>query len=502
LNPVSLISESRAAFIHAKESSDLQISSEAFQGAVLIVDVGSSTTDFTAVHHLHERYIDFGDTALGAGLIDRAIFEWVLRRHGQREELVAIFEQYPQYEAMCELKCRAVKESYFSNEARWSEEPVSDALKIPSRPPLFFEVELTRRDMEEILAAPVLDGQNWLDAYRAALLSARRQMQDSLPELVFLTGGASRMEFIADITQQVFPRARVIRGREPELSIAKGLAWAGRIDCKTRAFRKEIEEIFDSVAFEAAIRRSIPGLLKRVAALIVRELPERVALPAFHAWRKGALQTLNDMEPQIERDSEAWLTSQQGKAYIAEEVRKWFDDLSLELETLVNPVCDRYQIPRTAFSLNSDSTWRGKLPAELLAGADQLWGYRELELLVGLVVSTLVAGMAGGAGTALVMQGPLGLLVGFIAGVVVFAVGRHLAEDWVRSTVLPLWLRMLAGESRMRQKILEHRQELEEKVMESLERDSDAIARLSGDVVNSVRGQLNRSVEAVIVLIR
>lgn len=502
LDSVTLISESRAAFIHAKESSDLQISTEYFQSSVLIVDVGSSTTDFTAVHHLHERYIDFGDTALGAGLIDRAIFDWVVARHEERGELEKVFRDYPQYEAMCELKCRTVKEAYFSNETRWAEEPVSDALKIPSRPPLFFEVELARREMQEILSTPVLEGRNWLDAYREALASAKRQMRDALPELVFLTGGASRMDFIYEITQEIFPQARVVRGREPELSIAKGLAWAGRIDRKTRLFREEVEALFQSSAFDALIKREIPKLLRRVAAALVRELPEQVILPAFHEWRRGQIKTLDGLEPVVESRTETWLNSREGKACIAAEVKQWFERLGEEIEVLVNPLCDKYQIPRTAFNLSSDGDWRGKVPVGLVAGADQLWGYRELEIVIGIVVSTLIASLAGGSGMALIMHGPLGLLIGLIAGLVVFAAGRHLAEDWVKKSDLHPWIRKLAGEKRLREKILENREVLENRLVESLEQNAETLAKLTNDVRDSVRGQLNQSVEAVVLLIR
>ncbi len=502
LASISLISESRAAFIHAKEASDLQISSDYFQGSVLIVDVGSSTTDFTAVQHLHERYIDFGDVALGAGLIDRAILDWVVARHESRDTLRKVFAQYPQYEAMCELKCRTVKETYFSNESRWADEPVSDTLKIPTRPPLFFEVELTQQDMRDILKTPVLQNLSWPDAYRQALESAKKQMSEFPPELIFLTGGASRMDFIAEITQQVFPRAKVIRGREPELSIAKGLAWAGRIDFKSRAFRREVENLFNSPAFHNLIHYNIPKLLKRVAVALVEELPEQALIPTFYDWQKGRIKTLNDMEPVVEERTEAWLTSREGREVIAREVTEWFEELGQEIETLVNPLCDKYQIPRTAFNLTSDGSWKGKLPTELVAGADQFWGYRELEMLVGLIVSTLVATLAGGSGMALLMQGPLGLIIGFIAGIVVFMAGRHMAEEWVKGMDLHPWLRKLAREKRLREKIEENRELLEDQVADSLQGNIETLNRLTTDVNESVRAQLNQSVETVLLLIR
>ncbi len=81
---VEIIAESRAAFLDARSSGDLGDVSQ-LTGAVLIIDIGSSTTDFTHVVGLKEDAIDFGENRLGAGLIDRAIFRKTLERSSPKE---------------------------------------------------------------------------------------------------------------------------------------------------------------------------------------------------------------------------------------------------------------------------------------------------------------------------------------------------------------------------------------------------------------------------------
>jgi molecular chaperone DnaK (HSP70) len=65
--------------MQAKEAGKLDY--DKLRSAVLIVDIGSSTTDFTLVKSLHEIPLDFGRNALGASLIDKAIFARTLANH-------------------------------------------------------------------------------------------------------------------------------------------------------------------------------------------------------------------------------------------------------------------------------------------------------------------------------------------------------------------------------------------------------------------------------------
>jgi len=319
LTNVKLIAESRAAFLHAKEANELRVSYEQLAGSVFIVDIGSSTTDFTAVVNFKEYYIDFGHTQLGAGLIDKAILEHTLQRHEHRANLEKIFRTYPQYEAMCELRCRKAKEMLFANEERYRYEPAVETLRIPTTPRILFEAELTTSDMGEILSTPlaVLDNRSWPDVFRDALLRAKERLTDHPPDIILLTGGGSRMQFAVRICEEVFPDSRLLRGIEPQFAVAKGLAWAGRIDRKAQSFLEEVENLVKSSQVEQKVQAALPSLLNAYAERLARELPRRFIMPAFDEWRKGKIAALADLEPYVETRIRTWLNSTQGKEDMA-----------------------------------------------------------------------------------------------------------------------------------------------------------------------------------------
>ncbi len=92
MQQVQIVPESRAAYLAARESGE--VPPEDLEGAVLIVDIGSSTTDFTFVVQRELRPVDFGHNELGAGILDKIILERELKKAGNAD-LNELFEEYP-----------------------------------------------------------------------------------------------------------------------------------------------------------------------------------------------------------------------------------------------------------------------------------------------------------------------------------------------------------------------------------------------------------------------
>ena len=80
---VTVVKESRAALMHAKESGIFTI--QELAKSVLVIDIGSSTTDYTLVEGMSNIPIDFGYD-LGASLIDKAILLKTIECHRQYRE--------------------------------------------------------------------------------------------------------------------------------------------------------------------------------------------------------------------------------------------------------------------------------------------------------------------------------------------------------------------------------------------------------------------------------
>ncbi len=169
---LNVIPESRAAFMQAKEGGKLEY--EKLLASVLIVDIGSSTTDFTLVKSLHEIPLDFGSNALGASLIDKAIFARTLAKHEQKTLLEKVFQEYPHHQARCELACRKAKEDYFSNEQLYND-PQSFARGFESiNEQIYFIPQVNKLMMEEILHQNLaeLGNKSWVQAFHDALTSS------------------------------------------------------------------------------------------------------------------------------------------------------------------------------------------------------------------------------------------------------------------------------------------------------------------------------------------
>ena len=61
---------------------------------------------------------------------------------------------------------------------------------------------------------------------------------------ILLTGGASRMNFVQRVCEEVFPDlpGGIARAPNPQFTIANGLARWGRLQSQTDAFAREIDE--------------------------------------------------------------------------------------------------------------------------------------------------------------------------------------------------------------------------------------------------------------------
>jgi molecular chaperone DnaK (HSP70) len=108
LPEVSVTKESFAALMQSR-GSDL-LTGEEIKSNVLVIDVGSSTTDCTLIKAgIHEKDGDFG-IDLGAGLIDKAILDYSLSQNEDREDIESVFQKFPYFRHSCEFKCRQAKE--------------------------------------------------------------------------------------------------------------------------------------------------------------------------------------------------------------------------------------------------------------------------------------------------------------------------------------------------------------------------------------------------------
>jgi len=500
---VAVWPESRAALVYARDAG--YISQDLAEGAILIVDIGSSTTDFTAVQHLEIRISDFGQNALGGGLLDKAILEQTVALHPRQAELRQIFAAYPVYAAICELECRKVKEMYFSNPEMWQDTPASRSVRLETTPPLYVDIVITPQVMNELLATPLpqLHGQSWYTAFHEAVQQAQTRLQEVPPQLVLLTGGASRMAFTADLCAEVFPQARIVRGAEPEFAIARGLASAGRVELKTVAFREEVERLLTSGKLRKTVEERLSALMSAVASFLAQGLSDHTVLPAFRDWQTGQIRTLAELEQTIQPRAVAWLESAEGRQALAQVVTVWFTGLLPAVESLTAPICDTYRIPHASLSVPPflNMTHVAQMPRGLV-DMGNLTFLGDLGNIVTLLGSIIIAKILGGGGTALLMPGPLGLLIGLVIGLVTLSLGKGIMIDWFKGVELPTLTRGLISESRVRTALIEQQGEFAAKIREALLNNLPAFDGFLNSSAESITAALHKAADKAVLLIR
>ena len=420
---LTVVKESRAALLNVIESGG--ITKEELRANVLIIDLGSSTTDLTLVTGgTADAPMDFG-LDLGAALIDKQILERTILAHAQPDAVRSALAGDPKARERCEFLCRRVKEEYFSNEGLYqtSGRSASAGMETLDGGVAFFPT-VTTRLMTAILSDPLagLGQKSWIDSFRGLLAESRERLhaQDCTPSAVVVTGGASRMGFVQRICDEAFPEAKFRRDEEPEASIARGLALWGRVYLRTADFEAAVTAIADDQIPEIVGRRA-DDLVQQIAPVAADALVERAVRPALLVWQSGQIATIAEIEPLVETSANEWLAGEDFRRLVGDAVEAWARPLKTELNDLTDEVCRRYGIPPG--SLNISPELRRVSNPSLNA----------VESVTSGVIESIVVTLLLAAGAILVLAGP----GGWIAGLITALLGASNSAEDIRK--MKIW---------------------------------------------------------------
>ncbi|MDZ8052936.1 MAG: Hsp70 family protein [Aulosira sp. ZfuVER01] len=503
---LNVVPESRAAFMQAKEAGKLEY--EKLLSSVLIVDIGSSTTDFTLVKSLQEIPIDFGSNTLGASLIDRAIFERTLAQHEQKSLLEKVFAEYPHHQARCELACRKTKEDYFSNEQLYSDTQ-SFARGFESiNEQIYFIPQVNKLIMDEILHQSLLAlGQkSWMQAFRAAVKEAKSKLdkQGIVPKILLMTGGASRMKFTHQICQEIFPEPETLLrpDPEPERCIALGLARVGRWDLRATAFQQEVNKLVESNRLKELIARHIPDLIELLTQPLANSLIENAVRPGVKDWQKNKIKTLADLEISMKNQAEKWLQGNVAQQIINNQCINWFNNkIQPDLATQTDPICRKFQIPRSSLRFE-DSIDPAFVNPELRIG-DAI-----LADTVAFIINVIIGGGTLASIITLILTGHLTWPIALVYGASVMAAGMELNRKGVQEAIktnidVPGWLRSsFLSEKKIDDMCEKIKPELEKVLQEQLTANQEAFDELIAKVEQGLEKALSTKVQEAIILIQ
>lgn len=442
LREPQVISESRAAFLYAKYARTVALDIDVLSKTALVIDIGSSTLDFAYIVGGRETGVGtFGDIALGGGILDEELLHLCVEQSRDKDAIRRVFQESRSWYSYCEIEARRLKEEYYT---RLLDDPSASVKKVVricydgvQKLTLKLDGDLARQLTEKPLNA--LQGRSFTQAVQDALDHAVRLTADDPPCLVLLTGGASRMPFFRQLCREAFRDAAVVCCPEPEFSIAKGLSYAGWIDSNLREFRKAIEKEITEERVAYTARKAMPQLIPPVTEALVDLLIEEAAVPVVTDWQKGRIGTMEEMDAQLKQRVTEVLDSPMARDALTPALRSWLDEIGKQLQALVDPICDRYEVPRKEMALNLTAVSSG--PEKLPLDAKGLTGMNLIGALMTVIVSVLLGLLCGGGGVALIAAGPLGFLAGALLGTAVSLFGMDALTGAMMKANLPLLLR-------------------------------------------------------------
>ncbi|MBO6159793.1 MAG: Hsp70 family protein [Firmicutes bacterium] len=485
--PTRIVSESRAAMVSACQSRHLQVGYDILSKPVLVVDIGSSTTDFAYIVGGKEKEFETsGEVALGGGLMDEYLLEMAVRNSKQPDVIRGIFEKSEAWKNYCEFKARRLKERYYQDEAFWQDNPCEETVLIRyngvHRLVLKMDASVAKKLCEDKL--PSLG-----DSFKRVFMDSLKRVQESIeklePEFIFLTGGVSKMPPVHEWVQEVFQDAVLISSQEPEFSVAKGLSYSGRIDEEMRAFRQELENLKDSQIVEKIVEENIRDLYMDVINALVDPILEEVAEPIFERWREGEIPRLQDTDEALMKEIPAFLRSERAAELMKKPIAAWMKPVARELETYTMPICTGHHIPYKALSL---SGYLSVEDMQIQLDSKGLFAVGEITWLIDSIISVLVGLLCGGSGLALISSGPQGMLAGIAASLLVLALGKNKMESALLKLKLPRPMRRLVPKGAFRGRMKALSADIKKEFYESLK--TNQYDEMTEQMVEEISGQI------------
>ena len=497
--PTRIVSESRAALVSACQSRHLQVGYDILSRPVLVVDIGSSTTDFAYIMGGKEVEMRTGgEVLLGGGLMDEILLENSISRSPDAAQLRKVFAESEPWRSYCEFAARRLKEKYFSDEEFFKDTGCSETIMVRYGKPLKLTLRADADAADKMLRQKIdkLGKRSFEEVFLASLREIRENIGGQMPELLFLTGGVSRLGKIRAWCEEVFPEAVIISGAEPEFSVSRGLAWSGRIDDELRDFRKDLEQLKASHTIEDIVKKNINDLYKRVVDTLVEPIIENVAIPIFDRWRDGSIERLSDVDGIMEKDIEAFLRTEEAKNLLARPVKDWLRPVSDDLEEYTVPICVNHHVPYSALSLNS---FLSASDLDIRIEARNVFAVEEMTFLIDSIISLLVGLICGGGGMALLSTGPGGIVAGVMISIVVLFLGKSKMEDAVLGARIPMPLRRIVPKNTFRNRMDGLSASIKASFYENLEKEKneEITAKLVDDIANQIEECLTKMAEVV-----
>lgn len=393
--------ESRAAFVRAQNDVTSGLGRNIEKGAI-VFDMGSSTLDFTYMNKNLPNLIDNGYDC-GASFIEKAIFA---DKEAEDNSIQLFEKKYPDLVDFLVFEARKVKEQvYFDTSLR-----VKKSINYDD----FIEDDDLEDERFKLVFQPgelnsLLMEKGYFSKIRDAMLDYR---ENHIPGQkiygVFMTGGASRMDFLKDLVCECWKvdKSQVFRDQDPSLTISEGVAEVARMDLRTEGMDEGLEDAINRLQNGDEIYNTFIG---NFGFAIYDKVTDDVAAVINYFGSADDDYSINNLIETINEvvnDATKEIT-ENASAYLEQAVSENLSDIQKQVESIVKNYSrndssisaldlSSVSIPKIA-DINMGSTM--KEISESISASSSDWG-------------ATIGGAAVGAGIALLLGGPLAWLVG------------------------------------------------------------------------------------------
>lgn len=446
--------ESRAAFLYSK---DVESFGRLPKGSsVLLIDVGSSSIDITAMTASSNNHqYNSGSNYLGARSIDFMIRDWYLKKLQTQPASWSMYQNLvktnPTVANALTLSCRRAKEELYSSPKKMS------VIHFALFPGIRLDIKELDAIIDTTAIADILKttinlndqectrmgNKSWKKLFKDFLTEKKAEMtrQGIKVGYVILTGGASKMLFVPQIVLEVFnevPPDSLKYDMDTSRTISKGLALVGPSNEKSKAFQDDLNRLIDS-KLEKIVENNIPALGEEMGTVVSNILTPKMK-GRIKSWRKGDIETLNDMNQKIKEDCSEYnlieLLSNNSTYKAA--IQKWLKDkvgrdIAIELKGL----CNKYGVRDISIDdlniMTMPKISIGEIPLDpldfmdtisaviaIISGIVAAVSITTIMAAIVVVISLISESLAASLFLALVGMGPAGWTI--LAGVVGVAV--------------------------------------------------------------------------------
>lgn len=513
--PSSLVmaAESRAAFLYAKNQGK---SDELKKGkSALLVDVGSSTIDLTAMTaDSRNHQYNSGNNYLGARSIDHMIRDWYLEQLMADKENQVVYQELmaanPSLNQTLTLFCREAKEKVYSfktgkaniffgyfRPVQLSREKLDHMLRtVPIADILKRDLDLPQETAEQ------MGSKSWCDLFRAFMQEQKAQMEQEGISIgrVILTGSASKMPVVPEIVKEVFsdiPESALFFDMDPSRTISKGLALVGPSNDKSVSFQMDVSKV---------LREDVPRVVKNNVANLAASLSnflsgkmESMMISHIKAWRNGDFATFNDMNKAIMEDCSAWkIQMDYGEEYSGI-VRKWCTDvIGKDIAVSLKGICEKNGVSNFSVEdLNIAGTGNaliGKMADIVMSPATKTKMNRVISQICNRIIVILIVALCW------VPILSWAVLFGG-AGVMIWNAFTNNEEgsenklvEFVKDRNIAVWMRKLVGEANLESKVKEAK--ISESIREAF-MENENQEKIVADIVESLNAQVQSKMDDI-----